>query len=306
MMEETERSNFYTRVFRYFYITVLKGISYLPFPLLYLFSDFLAFLMYRVIRYRREVVRINLERSFPEKSPKEIRTIMRRFYLHFTDITLEAIKGYSISREAMSKRVIYKGIESMNTWAAQGRSVLLFCMHYGNWEWSGLAQLQMKHQYQVIYNPMRNNPEFDLFLRKIRERWGLKTIPVHKSAKLVLGYQSGGTPNCVVLAEDQCPPAITPFWTTFLNQETCFNVGVEKVARKTNQPIFLHHCKKLRRGYYEMTFSLLVENPSVMSEQEIMLTYVRAIEQRIREAPEYYLWSHRRWKFNRPEGYVLY
>jgi KDO2-lipid IV(A) lauroyltransferase len=134
----------------------------------------------------------------------------------------------------------------------------------------------------------------------------VKTLPVHKSGKIVLGYRTGEAPNCVVLAEDQRPPFITPFWTTFLNQEACFNVGVEKVARKTNQPIFLHHCRRLKRGHYEMTFSLLVENPSELSEQAIMLTYVRAIEERIREAPEYYLWSHRRWKQVRPEGYELY
>ncbi|HPT30259.1 MAG TPA: lysophospholipid acyltransferase family protein, partial [Prolixibacteraceae bacterium] len=158
---------------------------------------------------------------------------------------------------------------------------------------------------QVIYNPMRNNPEFDVFMRQIRERWGVKTVPVHKSGKVVLGYRTGEAPNCVVLAEDQRPPFITPFWTTFLNQEACFNVGVEKVARKTNQPIFLHHSRRLKRGHYEMSFSLLVENPQELSEKEIMLIYVKTIEERIREAPEYYLWSHRRWKQLRPEGYEL-
>lgn len=304
-MEDKASGISFVSLFRHFYIALLKGISRLPFPVLYLISDFLAFLMYRVIGYRKEVVRTNLERSFPEKSQQEIKVIMHRFYHYFADTTLETIKGYSISRKELSKRVIYKGIETMNVYAEQGRSILLFGMHYGNWEWSGLAQLTMKHQYQVIYNPMRNNPEFDVFMRQIRERWGVKTVPVHKSGKVVLGYRSGGAPNCVVLAEDQRPPSVTPFWTTFMNQEACFNVGVEKVARKTRQPIFLHHCKRIKRGYYEMTFSLLVENPAELSEQEIMLTYVRAIEERIREAPEYYLWSHRRWKQVRPEGYEL-
>jgi len=306
MTEETDKGSRVERGFRLFYIALLKGISHLPFPLLYLLSDFLAFVMLRIVGYRREVILTNLQLSFPELSRKEIHTIVRRFYHYFADITLETTKGFSISRESMELRVIYKGIEAMNAYAEQGKSILLFGMHYGNWEWSGLAQLQMKHQYQVIYNPMRNNPEFDVFLRKIRERWGVKTVPVNKSAKIVLGLQTGDSPNCVVLAEDQRPPFITPFWTTFMNQEACFNSGVEKVARKTNQPIFLHHCRRVKRGYYEMTFSPLVEKPAEMSEQEILLTYVRAIEKRIREAPEFYLWSHRRWKQLRPEGFVLY
>jgi Kdo2-lipid IVA lauroyltransferase/acyltransferase len=306
MTEEKEKGKGFMRGFRLFYIGLLKGISRMPFPFLYVLAGFLAFVLYRIVGYRRQVILTNLRLSFPEKSRKEIRTIMRRFYYYFADTTLETIKGYSISRRALEKRVTYKGIGTMNAFAEKGRSILLFGMHYGNWEWSGLAQLWMKHQYQVIYNPMRNNPEFDIFLRKIRERWGVKTVPVDKSAKIALGYQTGSVPNCVVLAEDQRPPFITQFWTTFMNQEACFNSGVEKIARKTNQPIFLHHCRRLKRGHYEITFTLMVENPAEMSEQEILLTYVRTIEERIREAPEYYLWSHRRWKQKRPEGYVLY
>jgi Kdo2-lipid IVA lauroyltransferase/acyltransferase len=306
MTEETVKGDGFARQSRLFYIALLKGISRLPFPLLYVLADFLAFILHRIIGYRRQVILNNLTLSFPEKSQKEILTILRRFYYYFAEMTLETIKGYSISRPSMEKRVTYKGIETMNAYAEQGRSILLFGMHYGNWEWSGLAQLWMKHQYQVIYNPMRNNPEFDVFLREIRERWGVKTVPVDKSAKIALGYQTGSVPNCVVLAEDQRPPFITPFWTTFMNQEACFNSGVEKIARKTNQPIFLHHCRRIKRGHYEISFTLMVENPSEMSEQDILLTYVRTIEKRIRVAPEYYLWSHRRWKQQRPEGYVLY
>jgi Kdo2-lipid IVA lauroyltransferase/acyltransferase len=306
MTEVTGNGSGFARVFRLFYISLLKGISRLPFPFLYGLADFLAFMLHRVVGYRRKVILTNLLLSFPEKNPKEIRTIIRRFYHYFADITLETLKGYTISRQSMEKRVTYKGIETMNTYAEQGRSILLFGMHFGNWEWSGLAQLQMKHQYQVIYNPMRNNPEFDILLQKIRERWGVKTVPVDKSAKIALGYQTGNVPNCVVLAEDQRPPFITQFWTTFMNQEACFNSGVEKIARKTNQPIFLHHCRRIKRGHYEISFTPLVENPAEVSEQEILLKYVRTIEKQIREAPEYYLWSHRRWKQKRPEGYVLY
>jgi KDO2-lipid IV(A) lauroyltransferase len=164
----------------------------------------------------------------------------------------------------------------------------------------------MKHQYQGIFNPMRNNPEFELFLTQIRERWGSKAIPVNKSARIALGFQTGTTPFCIILAGDQRPPVITSFWTTFMNQEACFNSGVEKIARKTNQPIFFHVTRRVKRGHYEASFIPLIENPKELSDQEILLTYVRTMEKYIKDAPEYYLWSHRRWKQQRPEGYVLY
>jgi Kdo2-lipid IVA lauroyltransferase/acyltransferase len=295
-----------THVSRHFYIALLKGISRLPFPLLYMLADFLAFILHRVVGYRRKVVLTNLRLSFPEKSPKEIHTIMRRFYHYFADMTLETLKGYSISEKALQERITFKGIDKMNQYAEKGRSILLFAMHYSSWEWSNYAQRWMKHQYQGIYNPMRNNPEFELFLIQIRERWGAKAIPVNKSARIALGLQTGTTPFCVILAGDQRPPFITSFWTTFMNQEACFNSGVEKIAKKTNQPIFFHVTKRVKRGHYEVSFIPLIENPKEVSDQEILLTYVRTMEKYIHEAPEYYLWSHRRWKQKRPEGYVLY
>jgi Kdo2-lipid IVA lauroyltransferase/acyltransferase len=306
MTEETVKGNGFTRAFRLFYIGLLKGISRLPFPLLYLMADFLAFILHRVVGYRRKVILTNLQLSFPEKSPKEIRTIIRRFYHYFADMTLETIKGYSISEKALQERITFKGIAKMNHYAENGRSIVLFAMHYSNWEWSNYAQRWMKHQYQVIYNPMRNNPEFELFLKQTRERWGAEAVPVNKSARIALGLQTGTTPFCIVLTADQRPPFITSFWTTFMNQEACFNSGVEKIARRTNQPIFFHVTRRVKRGHYEVSFIPLIENPKEVSDQEILLTYVRTMEKYINETPEYYLWSHRRWKQQRPEGYVLY
>jgi Kdo2-lipid IVA lauroyltransferase/acyltransferase len=306
MEEENLKEKKVSHGLRVLYISLLKGISRLPFPVMYGLSDLLAFLLHRVVRYRRKVIYTNLRLSFPEKSEKEIKLIIRKFYRYFADMTLETLKGYSISRKTLEKHITFKGFEAMNVYAEQGKSILLFGMHYCNWEWSVFAQLRMKHQSQVTVNPMRNNPEFEVFLQRVRERWGAKTVPVNKSARLAMGFQAMERPYCLALAADQRPPAITEFWTTFMNQEACFNSGVEKIARKTNQPIFFLCTRRTSRGHYEVTFSLLIENPKELSHQEILLIYVREMEKHIREAPEFYLWSHRRWKQKRPEGYVLY
>ncbi len=287
-------------------IGFLKAISYLPFPVLYGVSDLLALLLQYVIRYRRKVIIKNLVLSFPEKNKKEIAFIVRKFYRHFADTMVETIKGYSMSWESFQKRISFHGIEEMNAYYQKGQSIVMFGMHYNNWEWSGSAQPLIKHQYLVIVNPMRNNPRFEEYLTNIREQWGAKTIPVHKSARAALEFHKNRIPVCLVLAGDQRPPVITDFWTTFLNQEACFNPGVEKIARKTNQPVFFHMTRKIRRGHYEVFFIPLIENPASVSDEEILLTYVRTMEKYIREAPEYYLWSHKRWKQVRPEGYRIY
>jgi Kdo2-lipid IVA lauroyltransferase/acyltransferase len=284
----------------YMGILMLKAISYLPFWFLYRVSDILALVLQYIVGYRKNVIINNIRHSFPGKSDKEVKAIVKKFYRHFSDVTFETIKGYSMSLKAFRKRINFLGIDKMDELFQNGKSILLFGMHYNNWEWSGSAQPLLKHQYLVIYNPMRNNPLFERYLLKIRERWGAKTTPVHKSARTALGLQKMQKPIALALAADQRPPVITRYWTTFLNQEACFNTGPIKIAQVSNQPVFFHMTRKIKRGYYEVSFFPLIENPANMSAPDILLTYVHTMEKYIREAPEYYLWSHRRWKQKRP------
>ena len=284
----------------------LKGLSLLPFRMIYGLSDFLAVILQYVVGYRRKVIYNNLRHSFPEKDEKEIRRLMRKFYVHFCDISLETAKGWSMTREDFAKRVTIKGTEVMNKLCEEGRSVVLLAMHYNNWEWSSITQAYLKHQYLVVYNPVRGNLMFEEYLLAMREKFGAKTIPFHKSARTLVDFHKMKNPICLALGGDQRPPVITPFWTTFLNQEACFNSGPEKIAKRTNQPVFFFLTRKLKRGHYEIEFVPLIENPSELSHEEILLKYVRTMEKYIMEAPEYYLWSHKRWKQQRPEGYELY
>jgi KDO2-lipid IV(A) lauroyltransferase len=286
-------------------LLALKGISHLPFRLLYVVSDFTSIFLQYMIRYRRQVIISNITASFPGISGKELNSLVRKFYRHFADITVETIKGYTISWESLMHRISVQGIESLNAHYENGRSVLLFCMHYNNWEWTNCIQKLTKHDNVVIYNPMRNSALFEDFLLKIRDRWGAKSIPVHKSGRFAMQFHKTNKPVLLGLVADQRPPFNTPYWTIFMEQETCFNTGPVKIARSTNQPVYFLHVRKIKRGHYEYSFIPLIDNPSELESGEILLRYVKAMEECIREAPEYYLWSHRRWKLKRPEGYSL-
>lgn len=287
------------------FIAILKGISYLPFFVLYRISDLLFVILRYVVGYRKRVVLANLHNAFPEKTEKEIKTIANKFYRHLCDLILETLKMHSMSSEKFSKHITFRGIDATFALHEKGISLILFGMHYNNWEWSSFGQHFSKHQLLMIYDPIRENPVFEDYLLGMRGRFGGKSIPIHKSARTAIEFSQKKIPVALWLAADQRPPFITKFWTTFLNQEACFYSGIEKIAKKSDSPIFFHHTKKLRRGHYEVTFYPLIEHPAEWSDNEILLAYVRKMEEFIRQSPEYYLWSHRRWKQKRPEDYPL-
>jgi len=287
-------------------VSVLKGVSRLPFPVMYGLSDFMSLVLQYVVKYRKAVILNNLRNAFPDKSEAEIKQIVRKFYVHFCDITLETAKAWSMTAHDFEKRMELSGIEEVNRLGDQGISIIALGMHFNNWEWSAYMQKYLKHKCLVVYNPVRNNDRLEKFLTEMRERWGADTIAVHKSARALMNFHQQEHPVFLGLVGDQRPPVITKFWTTFLNQEACFNSGPEKIARRTNLPVYLVVPEKLKRGHYRMHYVPLMMSPAEMSHEEIMLTYIRAMEKYIREAPEYYLWSHKRWKQKRPEDHPLY
>lgn len=290
------------KFFRKLVVLFLKAFSYLPFSGIYLLSDFFYFLLVHVIGYRKKVVYTNLKNSFPEKSCQEIDQIARKFYHHLCDVGLEAIKLHSISEKELDKRISVKGLEKMEEYFKQKKSILLLGMHYNNWEWSSSLQRKASHLLLMIYNPVRNNFEMERFILNMRERFGAVSIPVHKSARTAIQFDKTDRPGCLWLGADQTPFQTSKFWTTFLNQETPFFSGPEKIAYKTNQPVFFHHTKKLARGKYEVNFIELFAEPRKEKPEDILLTYIDTMERIILETPEYWLWSHRRWKHSRPDG----
>ncbi|WP_321347144.1 lysophospholipid acyltransferase family protein [uncultured Draconibacterium sp.] len=296
---------FFKRMLNGFLVLLLKFISMLPFWVIYGIADFFYLVVRYGIGYRKKVILDNLRHAFPEKSEQEITTIMNRYYRHFCDFSLETIKLHSMSEKQMEKRLKITGLDAMKPYADEGRSIMMLGFHYNNWEWCSSIQSKAYHKLLMIVNPIRGNLAFEKYIEYSRSKWGGKSVPVHKSARTAIEYVRRGEPAVLWLAADQTPPANSPFWTIFLNREAPFFTGPEKIAIKTNQPIYFLHVKKLKRGRYEAEFTLLFEDPSKVESKDILLTYIRKMEEVIRETPEFYLWSHRRWKHTRPEGIEL-
>ena len=299
------RESFFKKTFNSITVGMLIAASYLPFWILFGISDFFYVMIRYVVKYRYKVITENLTIAFPEKNEAEIKKIINKFYHHFCDIFFETIKSYSINSKQMSKRMKFKNIELLNEHLHKGKSVILLGMHYNNWEWNSFLPNKSEHDILVIYNPLRGNAAFEKFILKLRTRWGCKFVPVHKSRRVVFDIAKAESPVILALGADQTAPPSSKFWTTFFNREAPFFSGPEKIASRSNLPVFLHHARKVKRGMYEVDFIPLFENPKEIEPNEILLTYIRKMEELIEEEPAYYLWSHRRWKHTRPEGTPL-
>ena len=285
-----------------FFLTL---VSWLPFPVIYFLSDLFYLLVKYGIKYRRKVIVENLTCAFPEKTAKEIQKLTNRYYRHFCDLSLEVIKLHSMSEKNIDKRVVFKGTDLMERIFDENKNMIVLAMHHNNWEWGSLVHRKTRYTGIMVYDPIRGNQAFEQFLVRSRTRFGGVCVPVHKAARTTAELNKLGKPTALWLGADQAPPANSKFWTIFLNREAPFFSGPEKIAIKTNQPVFFHHVRKIKLGHYEISYVPLFMTPQHCKPNEIMLEYVRKMEEAISEQPEFYLWSHRRWKHKRPEGIPL-
>jgi Kdo2-lipid IVA lauroyltransferase/acyltransferase len=276
-------------------IAFIKIVSYLPLPVLYLISDGMYAVVFHILRYRRPVVHDNLTHSFPDKTAEEIQSISCKFYHHLCDLVVETIKTRTFPKDEISARMNIRNPEVLNACFHQGKSVIILAMHYGNWEWLLHMPLEVKHHHFFVYKPLQNET-FDRFFNKGRERFGGETVSMSLALRKLLECEKNGIPLLTWLAADQTPPWNHPYWTMFLQQKTQFFNGPAKLAQRFNQPVFFQQVKRIKRGYYETWFELLIENPREVTEETITLAYVHKAEQIIKDTPENYLWSHRRWK----------
>jgi len=285
----------------FFVLPFIYLISLLPFPLFYGVCDFMFFMLYYVTGYRKKVVLQNLRNAFPEKSEKEIRGISRRFYRYFCDLLLETFKTLTISRASAIKRckLTPEALAVFNRYADEGRSIMIVMGHYGNWEWAGNTfSLECKHHLYVVYHPL-SNKHFDGLIYRMRSRFGTGLIPMKDTFRDMVSNK--GELSATAFIADQTPAPASAFWTTFLNQDTPVFQGTEKIARKLNYPVVYAKVQRVKRGYYEISARTLFEEPARTSDGEISAAHTKALEEDICKQPEYWLWSHRRWKHKRPE-----
>lgn len=278
-----------------------KVHALLPMRVLYLLSDILYIIIYKIARYRVKVVRANMKASFPEKTEKELRQLERDFYHHFSDYIVETIKLAHISKEEILSRAVIRNPELMDDLADKGYTCFVLLMgHYGNWEWFTSASYFFKtlRVYQ-IYRPLKNKA-FDKLFVYLRTRFGSCGIKKNDTIRDVIKLKKDKTHALVIFIADQTPSkANLHYWTTFLNQETSILTGPERIARKMNLPVVFLDVKKVKRGYYTMDMSLLTLTPNETPENQITEQYARLMEKSILNNPAYWLWTHKRWKHKR-------
>lgn len=276
-------------------------IASLPFAVLYIISDFIAFMLYRVFRYRRGVVRTNLVNSFPEKNIDEIKSIEKQFYHYISDYFVEEIKTMKISLKALTERMEYKnGKEYLDCIEKYG-GVILLIPHYANFEWIlGMGAIMKTEDVPIqIYKPLRNK-YFDKLFKHIRSRFGGVNVPKHSTVREIIRLRKSGKKMGVGLIADQNPSSNDArFWTTFLNQDTVFMDGGERIAKMLGFPVMYCDLERVKRGYSRVTFQMISEDPKSTADGEITESFAKRIEQTIHRAPAYWFWSHKRWKHKR-------
>lgn len=288
------------RVGYFIFVALSYTITLLPMRALHLLSDMLWPLFYHVVRYRRKVVEMNLRNAFPEKSPEERKKIAKRFYRHLTDLIVETLKAMHMTTEQIRKRFVVPDTAIPDRFFSEGRDVVALASHYNNWEWYSSLQMSAKHKVITIYKPLKNN-DFDRFLRKIRERFGMQTTPMNHIVRDLVRYRSEKILTMSGFIGDQTPPPYdNACWTTFLNQDTGFYRGAEKIAVKYDMPVIMMNIVKRKRGFYELEYSIISEHPRSEEPNAIITRYAERLEKIISDKPEYWLWSHRRWKHKRP------
>ncbi|UNY98097.1 lysophospholipid acyltransferase family protein [Zhouia spongiae] len=283
---------------------LLWMVSKLPFSVFYRVSDFMYLLLYRLIGYRKKVVRSNLRLAFPEKQPEEIKQIEKKFYHHLCDLFMEMIKSLTISKEEMQKRFRFKNIEVLRAFEEQNKSVVLLCGHYASYEWLMSLGYQIRHNGYAVYQPI-NNKYFDKLVKKIRTKHGAHLISRYETTKTILQKYKAGELALYGLAIDQSPmPSRARYWRKFFGIKVPVFVGAEKIAKSLNSPVIFMDIQKIKRGYYETSFTVISEQPKGLPDYEITDRFTQMLEAQIRKKPEYYLWTHKRFKHKdkAPEG----
>lgn len=283
----------------YIALPFIYGIALLPFPLLYLFSDLLHLVLYRLIGYRTDVVLTNLRNSFPEKSEAEIRAIASRFYSWFCDLTLETLKTLTISPATVRQRVTFDGVDLLRDFARREQSIILVLGHFGNWELAGARYSLEKDipQLYVIYHPLHNK-HFDQLMIRMRTRLGTKLYTMMETSRAMMRDRPLITATAFIA--DQTPSPERAYWMTFLNQDTPVFFGTEALSRKLGYPVVYISITRPRRGHYHMRAETLVEHPKDTPEGNITEKHTRRLERDIQDHPDLWLWTHRRWKHKRP------
>jgi KDO2-lipid IV(A) lauroyltransferase len=276
-------------------------ITLLPLRILYVFSDLLFLFLYFFPGYRRKVTKQNLINSFPGKSSEELSEISKRFYRHLADLFVETLKLTHLSNEELKRRFTITNPELLEQLYNSGRDLAVVHSHYNNWEWLVCLPLYTKYKTTSIYKPLQNRL-FDRFINSLRTRNNMSLTPMRHVIRDINENRKQNIRTLYGFIADQTPalPDIR-YWTTFLNQETPVYLGIEKIAVRYDMSVVFFNVQKIRRGYYSLTVELLFNQTAGLPEFTVTEAHVKRLEKQIMEKPEYWIWTHRRWKYKKTQ-----
>lgn len=274
-------------------------ISMLPFKLLYLLSDFIYLIVYYIIGYRKTTVRENLALALPHLTSKERLVIEKKSFQHLCDMFLEMIKTMTISKKEIEQRFVFTNIELYNKLEKQEKSIAMMLAHYGSYEWVISMNAYVTFSAYAIYKKIAN-PYFDKLVREIRSKFNANLVTTKETIPTIIKNNRSKKLSIYGFASDQSPRISSAYhWQKFMGIEVPVHTGAEILAKKYNMNMIFLKVKKVKRGFYEASFELLCENPKEVPNYEITDKFLTLVEQQIYDAPEYYLWTHKRWKHKR-------
>lgn len=277
-------------------------ITLLPIWILYIVSDFFYIITYYLVRYRRKVVSANLKNSFPEKNQKELNRIERKFFRYLTDYFFESVYMMNMSIQECIRRYKFVNPEILDNYFQKGQDVIIGTAHYGNWEWAFSSAEIIPYKCLGVYRPL-SNKLFDKFFLYLRSKYGGHPIKVKDTLRTLINARKNNERFSLYLVGDQRPiKEDLSFWTPFLNQDSPVITGIDRLSRKFDTPVFFMRIKRIRRGYYSALFELITQKPNEEKELDIAEKFIRKVEETIKDQPEYWLWSHKRWRYS-PEEY---
>ncbi len=278
---------------------LVRLLSYIPFRVLYIISNCLFYVVYYVIRYRRAIVRKNIVESFPDKSKREIELLEKNFYRFFTDNILESCKMATISRQEMSRRMKFINCDDLNAVLRKGKSISLYLGHYGNWEWVSSIPLYLEEGVigAQIYHKLHNDNMNKLILNN-RGRMGAVSIEMYKTARYINELASEKKVSIIGFIADQSPrKKDSRYFIPFLNHNVPVLTGTEKITKHYDFEAWFLKMKRVKRGYYEAEFVRMHDNPKSLPDFELTSIYFGMLEEMIKISPEFYLWTHNRFKY---------
>ena len=271
-------------------------ISTLPFRLMYFLSDGFYILLYYIIGYRKKVVTNNLKLAFPEKTNQEISLIRKQFYHHLCDMMFEAIKSITISEAEMQKRYVFTNVEEIHKLEKENRSIVLFMGHYASWEWIFILQTHVNHKGYAVYKRL-SNKYFDALVKRIRAKYNSHLITTKETFSILIKAKENNELTFNGFVFDQSPKLNKAvYWQEFMGIEVPVHVGAEILAKRLDMVTLFLKVKKVKRGHYEATFLDINRNTKDYADFEITDLALKRVEEQINEAPEYYFWTHKRWK----------